>query len=213
MGIIKNGPYGTVYGKVGNLVTYRLLNKDVTRIVGENKKAPSVKQLACRLEMALVIGLLKPVVEFVNVGFMLEAAKMDLYAHNVAVSYNKQHALAGDYPEVSVDYTKVRVAQGVLPMAVNPQVSLVDNGLRFSWDAGPYMDFAERRHRVMMLAYFPSLGSAAYCIGGAERIAGADTLYMSAELYSVYMETYLSFVELGSNEVANSVYLGALNIG
>jgi hypothetical protein len=44
----KNGPHGPVYGKVGNLVTYRVLNRDVVRMAGENYKAPSVKPLVCR---------------------------------------------------------------------------------------------------------------------------------------------------------------------
>ncbi|WP_285057549.1 hypothetical protein [Pedobacter ginsengisoli] len=32
---MKNGPHGPIYGKVDNLVTYRLLNKDVLRMVGK----------------------------------------------------------------------------------------------------------------------------------------------------------------------------------
>src|SRR5688572_12614649 len=114
MGIMSNGPHGPVYGKVGNLVTYRLLNKDVTRMVGENNKAPSVKQLACRQQMAVVIQFLKPIVEFINLGFMVEAAKADIYAHNMAVSYNKLHGLVGEYPGLLIDYSKVLVAQGSL---------------------------------------------------------------------------------------------------
>jgi hypothetical protein len=213
MGIMKNGPHGPVYGKVGNLVTYRLLNKDVTRMVGENNKAPSAKQLANRQQMAVVIQFLKPIVDFINVGFMVEATNADMYAHNMAVSYNKQHALAGVYPDVSIDYSKVLVAQGSLSVAVDPVVSVVPDGLRFGWATGSWMDFTERRHMAMMMAYFPELGRAAYSMNGATRYEGTDVLFLSDDLKSAYMETYLSFVAVGSNEVANSVYLGDLNKG
>ena len=213
MGIMKNGPHGPVYGKVGNLVTYRLLNKDVTRMVGENNKAPSVKQLACRQQMAVVIKFLKPILDFINVGFMVEAATANMYAHNMAVSYNKRHALAGAYPDVSIDYTKVLVAQGSLPMAIDAAVSVVPDGLRFSWATGPWMDFPERRHIAMMMVYFPELGRAVYSMNGAARYESTDVLCLPDGLKSAYMETYLSFVAVGSNEVADSVYLGGLNKG
>lgn len=213
MGIMKNGPHGPVYGKVGNLVTYRVLNKDVVRMVGENNKAPSVKQLVCRQQMAVVIQFLKPIVEFINLGFMVESAKADRYAHNMAVSYNKLHALIGEYPELLIDYSKVLVSKGCLPMAVDALVSIVPDGLRFSWATGSWMDFPERRHNAMLMAYFPELGKAAYCLNGAIRDEGTDVLYLSDDLKNAYMETYLSFVAVGSNEVADSVYLRGLNNG
>ena len=208
MGIMKNGPHGPVYGKVGNLVTYRVLNRDVVRMVGKINKAPSVKQLACRQQLAVVIQFLKPIVEFINLGFMVEAAKVERYAHNMAVSYNKRHGLMGEYPDVSVDYRKVLVAKGSLPMAVDAAVSTVPDGLRFSWATGSWMDFTERRHHAMLMAYFPDLGKAVYSLNGAARYEGTDVLYLPDDLKGAYMETYLSFTAVGSNEVADSVYLG-----
>ena len=211
MGIVRRGPIGSVYGKVGNLVTYRLLNKDVVRMVGEINKPPSVKQLACRQEMAVVIGFLKPICEFINVGFKVEAAKAEVYPHNKAVSYNKQHALTGLYPDVRLDYAKVLVAQGNLPVAVDAAVCLVPEGLLFSWATGSWMDYPERRHIAMIMAYFPGLGRAVYSMNGASRYDGADQLLLSADLRGLRVEAYLSFVAVGNNEVANSVYLGSLN--
>lgn len=208
MGIMKNGPHGPVYGKVGNLVTYRLLNKDVVRMVGENNRAPSVKQLVCRQQMGVVISFLKPIVGFINVGFKVEASRASVYAHNMAVSYNKKFALQGVYPDISIDYSKVLVAHGGLPVAVDAAVSMVAEGLRFSWATGSWMDFPERRHIAMIMAYFPELGRAAYCMNGATRYEGAGVLYLPDDLKNAYMETYLSFMEVGTNEVADSVYLG-----
>ncbi len=211
MGIMKNGPHGPVYGRVGNLVTYRVLNKDVVRMVGENNKPPSLEQLACRQRMAVVVAFLRPLTDFINIGFALKARAANKYPYNMAVSYNVKHALAGVYPDVVMDYAKVMVANGNLSVAVNAGVLLADEGLRFSWDAGSDMGIAEQRQRVMMLACFPLLQKVMCFIGGAERVAGTDVLYLPNDLRAAYMEIYISFISVGNNEVADSVYLGRLH--
>jgi hypothetical protein len=211
MGIMKNGPHGPVYGRVGNLVTYRVLNKDVVRMVGKITKPPSVKQLACRQKMGVVIAFLRPLTDFISVGFALKARAANKYPYNMAVSYNVKFALAGEYPYVVMDYSKVMVANGNLPVAFNAEVSVIADGLRFNWDVGANMDIAERRHRTMLLVCFPLLRKAVRFIGGAERIAGTDVLYLPNDLRTAYMEIYISFICVSNNEVADSVYLGRLN--
>lgn len=211
MGIMKNGPHGPINGKVGNLVTYRVLNKVVVRMVGKNNKPPSVKQLACRQKMGVVIAFLRPLTDFIKVGFALKARAANKYPYNMAVSFNVKHALAGEYPDLVIDYSKVMVANGNLPAAVNAEVSVIADGLRFNWDVGADMDVAERRHRVMMLACFPLLRKAMCFIGGAQRVAGTDVLYLPNDLRAAYMEIYISFICVSNNEVADSVYLGRLH--
>jgi hypothetical protein len=211
MGIMKNGPHGPVYGRVGNLVTYRVLNRDVVRMVGKTNKPPSIKQLACRQKMAVVVAFLRPLTDFIKVGFALKARAANKYPYNMAVSFNVKHALAGVYPDAVMDYSKVMVANGNLPAAVNAEVSVIADGLQFNWDVGADMDIAERRHRVMMLACFPSLRKAMCFIGGAERVAGTDVLYLPSDLRTAYMEVYISFICVGNQDVSDSVYLGKLN--
>lgn len=208
---MKNGPHGPVYGKVGNLVTYRVLNKDVVRMVGKTNKPPSIKQLGCRQKMGMVVAFLRPLTDFIKVGFALKARAANKYPYNMAVSFNVKHALAGVYPDVVMDYSKVMVANGNLPAAVNAEVSVIADGLLFNWDVGADLDIAERRHRVMMLACFPSLRKATCFIGGAERVAGTDVLYLPNNLRAAYMEIYISFICVSNNEVADSVYLGRLH--
>jgi len=211
MGILKNGPCGRFRGRVGNTVSYTLMGKEVVRMIGENHKPPSVKQLANRQEMGVVIHFVAKIKGFIDAGFYLSAKEANKYPRNMALSFNKKHALQGVYPDIAMDYTKVLVAQGNLQPAQNPRVELVPEGLSFSWDVGSEMDWPERKHSVMLLAYFPVSGKAVYTLNGVKRIAGNDVLPLSPKLAGEYMETYISFIATPSNQVADSVYTGRLN--
>ncbi len=211
MGILKNGPWGKFRGRVGNTVSYTLMGKEVIRMIGENHKPPSVKQLANRQGMGVVIHFIAKIKGFIDAGFCLVAKEANKYPHNMALSFNKKHALQGIYPDIAMDYTKVLVAQGSLQPAQNPRAELVPEGLRFSWDAEPGMDWQERKQSVMLLAYFPESEKVMYTVNGAKRIAGNDILPLGPKLAGEYMETYISFITTPANQVADSVYTGRVN--
>jgi hypothetical protein len=212
MGKLIGGIFGQVKGKVGKVVSYKLLGEDVVRMVGKNNHEPTLAQLDCRQRLKVLAGVQKPIKEFIKIGFRYVAAMENKYPANIATSYNYQHALTGDYPDIAVDFPKLRVAQGELPMAINATVEEFEQGLRFSWDTGDWMDFDERRHRAMLMAYFPELQRATFHYNGATRYDGIDILPVAENLRGAFMETYLSFVDLGSGKAANSVYVGSLNI-
>ena len=209
MGVLKNGPFGVLNGKVGNLVSYELLGKNVTRIAGANNAAASKGQLVCRRELAVVIAFLKPVNDFIRVGFMQKAAELNLYPHNVAVSVNKLNALIGVYPDLAINYSKVLVAQGVLRVAEQIEVVRLADGIRFTWDA-EVQSADERMQTVMLMAYFPALGEAIYSINGAKRHVGTELLLLDEELINEGMELYISFISVPDNNVSDSVYAGKL---
>ena len=212
MGKLLGGIYGRVHGKVGNLVHYQLRGTEIVRIAGKITTPPSDKQLACRQEMAVVVAFFRPMTAFVNMGFNIAADLVNKLPNNLAVSYNKKHALKGSYPDIAIDYTKAMLSQGSLPIAQNAAVIADGEVLKFSWSVAPNMDWAEKEHRCMLMAYFPLEERAVFCLSGARRMEGEDSMVIPADLQGAYMETYISFAEAGSNEVANSVYTGALNI-
>ncbi len=211
MGKLYGGIYGRVHGKVGNLVHYQLGGVEVIRMAGKHTAPPSVKQLVCRMEMAVVVAFFKPMVEFINMGYRAEAALAGKQPNNLAVSYNKKYALCGSYPDIMIDYAKARVTQGTLAVADGAAVSAENEGLKFTWEVPADLDWKEQGHLAMTLAYFPLLNRAVYCMAGAKRKGGVDLLYIPQDLRGKYMETYLSFILVGNNEVADSVYTGNLN--
>nr|WP_294877238.1 DUF6266 family protein [uncultured Pedobacter sp.] len=211
MGFLNGDKSYRYTGKVGNLVSYYILEKNVVRMVGIITKPPSIKQLICRQEMAVVIKFLYPFTEFIRAGFMLKAKAAVKYPHNLAVRYNKMNALKGLYPNIEMDYPKAMVSQGSLLAAVGPTVEMVAEGLRFGWTVLPEMVLCEKRQRVMILVYLPDLEIGLYSINGARRSEGTELFALPAKLRGARMETYISFIATPGCDVANSVYVGRIN--
>jgi hypothetical protein len=211
MGFLNGDKSYRYTGKVGNLVSYQILEKNVVRMVGVITKPPSIKQLICRQEMAVVVKFLFPFTEFIKTGFMLKARAAVKYPHNLAVSYNKMNALKGLYPDIEMNHPKAMVAQGILPVAVQPTVEMVPEGLRFGWTVLPEMVLCEKGQRVMILVYFPDLKIGLYIMNGARRTEGTELFVLPEELRVARMETYISFIATPGCDVADSVYVGRIN--
>lgn len=95
MGTLSNGIFGPVRGKVGKLVSYQLLGKEVVRVVGENTKPPSMAQLENRQRLKVLALVQKPIMAFLKIGFRYEAALVNKYPANIASMYNYREALGG----------------------------------------------------------------------------------------------------------------------
>ncbi|HTN19165.1 MAG TPA: DUF6266 family protein [Pelobium sp.] len=132
MAIIKNGINGAFSGKVGTIVgtSWRGLN-----IIRSKPKPPthfSEKQLANQMKMKLIQFFLKKMVAVVRIGFKDD----DIIptAFNSAMSYNKKNAIVGEFPELSIDFSLVRLAQGTLYFPEDFQMENDDAGLHFTWN-------------------------------------------------------------------------------
>lgn len=211
MGILRDGITGFVTGKVGDMVFYVLNGENVVRHAGKSVKPRSEAQLANQAKMALVNLFLKPISEFINTGFLLNVWPEKSNPYNRAVSYNKINGVVGVFPSFMIDYGKVLVSKGDLPVAAGASVDLFAEGLRFGWLFPSDMPYPRENDRVMLLAYFPVLGSAVYSLEGANRKAGTDLLVLPEELLAEPMEVYIAFVAADGKRVSNSVYLGRLN--
>ncbi|HMI02399.1 MAG TPA: DUF6266 family protein [Pedobacter sp.] len=104
MGKLKNGAFGHLSGRVGNLVCYTVNGENVVREVGHNSTPPTEKKLANYQRMKVVNQFQKPLLPFLNVGFAQAAMKAGQNPYNTAMSFNKINALQGEYPFIEMDY-------------------------------------------------------------------------------------------------------------
>ncbi|MES2827378.1 MAG: DUF6266 family protein [Bacteroidota bacterium] len=206
MGKMDGGAYGPVSGRVGNTISYMLNGKNVIRAVGKIKKQPSVKQLAVRQAMKVVISFLRPMLPVINLGFKYAITGSERNAHNEAVSHNKLNAVTGAYPNLSIDYNKVKVSSGRLERPVSPTVKRVAGGLEFTWDTPELDELMRRRDRTMLAAYFPETKKAAYMINGANRLDGKDFLELTNKMLDHDFEAYIAFLAADMSSVSDSVY-------
>jgi hypothetical protein len=211
MGKSKNGIFGAINGKVGNLVFYNLNGEDLVRTIGENNGNLSKAQLANCDKMSLIVQLFSKIKPFLKVGFGNEAKGSNKNYHNIATSYNKVHAFDLVDEMLVLNYENVRLSQGLALAPRDPAVAVLDKGLQFDWTYDEHADWDARKDQVMMMAYFPEDNYATYIVSGARRSAGRDVLDIHSSYRAKRMEIYISFVSDDRESVATSVYLGRIN--
>ncbi|MGY0035126.1 DUF6266 family protein [Pedobacter sp. NJ-S-72] len=128
----------------------------------------------------------------------------------MATSYNWLNAFTGVYPDQKIDFSKVLLSRGNLPVTNNIDVKLVDNRIEFTWDKTIATDRIKGSDRVMLLAYLPKENRAVSLIGGAERLEGGEHLIIPEYKQGIHMETYVSFVSADYKRISNSVYAGKI---
>ena len=212
MGTLRNGLFGGFHGRVGNLVGYTLKGKHVIRMIGKSTKPLTPARKANCEKMKVVNEILKPSLHAIRIGFRLAVAGTDKNEYNEAVSYNKKNAVQGEYPNISLDYTKVLMSMGTLPVAVNPAISQVEEKITFSWDKSDLPVSQYDTDRAMLVIYFPDLKETCCQLIGAKRVEGKDVIAISPQHISKRMEAYISFAKEDGREISNSVHVGSLNL-
>lgn len=212
MAIAKNGLFGFHTGKVGNLVYYELNGKNVVREIGKTTKPPTEKQLKVQMETDLMSAFFSKVLPFIKVGFSVVRLGTALNAHNIGMKQPRELIIKGLYPNLELAFDQIILSTGTLTPAVEPEVTPVAEGLRFSWHTDPQMEWSASSDQVMMLAYFPEEKIIAYQLFGSSRLSGTDVLDIPEPLRDKYMETYISFVAADRKELANSTYMGNFNL-
>ena len=214
MARLKNGLLGGITGAIGDIEGYMLNGKYIVRSRRRKSiKPPSEKQLACRKRLAVVSKFISGFIPYVEVGFAYSGAKKGYAGYNAVTGYQIKHALTGQYPDYTIDYTKVRVSEG--PMSnenINAAVTLQNNYLVFSWTAD--LSYQHSSDRVMLLAYAPALDEAIYTLCGAKRMDGRDVLLLPESTWKEkVIEIYFSFVSENRKQCTNSIYLGQVFTG
>jgi len=213
MAISEFGPQGLIRGRLGALCFYVRDGKQLVRKRGKMTKPPTEAQLKVRKQLAVVVVFLKPLLSIIKVGFLLKAKEKGSIPYSMAVQYNRNNAVSGEYPDIYIDYSKVRLTAktGRIYGPGSPGVSLVSAGLKFTWNAEEDRGWSGGSDQLMMVVYFPESKSVAYCLYGAKRSAGEDVLPLTETQLTTRMEVYVSCVSADRKAIADSMYLGRLN--
>lgn len=215
MARMKHGPYGPIVGKIGNTVGYIRLGQPVLRMIKHGTtKPPTEKQLAAQARMALVSAFVKEIKHFINISFKPRSRlTVGKTAQNMAISANLNMAVAGVYPDYTLDPAKLVLSEGKLELPAGCAVELAGENLKFSWNGNEGTGYPYSAEQVMMLAYFPESGRAVYLPGGNRRTAGEDVLFLEpgfnhSGITETYAETYIAFISNDRENVSDSLYLG-----
>lgn len=162
------------------------------------------------MAMSATMDFLRPIHEFIKQSFDIEARGTVKSQYNLAVSYIKTQALQGEYPNISVDYSKVVLSFGTLPNPLSLGMKKKNDGLSFSWDS-QMQEGAQPNDMAMILLYFPLRKQAIQLINPISRSASHYFIALDNQVLNEPIETYICFKSTDGNSISDSMYLGSLN--
>jgi len=214
MGKLLNGPQGQVIGSVGNNVSYVLKGQNVIKakcrkVIKFRKLSPAQQDNCYR--MTVINKFFKGILPLLKAGFHNVSIGTTSHYHNAATSYNKRHALKGEYPNLTIDFANIKISLGPLPMPLTSSANLIAEGVDFIWSYSDSQLDAKAGDQTLILLHFPALERSLQFIYGSLRSSGKEIIELPEEYQNTQMECYLSFISGDRTLVADSSYLGRLN--
>jgi hypothetical protein len=211
MGTIKQGILGGFSGKVGTVVGGSWKGISYMRALPKKRKdAQTEAQKNQRTKFALTVCLLKPLTGFLRTGWKL-------YAHgkspfNAATSHTLTNAIIGTFPDCEIDPSKVLVSRGTLPTAVNGEATITGSNLVVSWQNNSGTDTSRANDKALVAVLNPAKSDAITITAGEKRNTGKQTLALPIDWTNDEIHTYLGFISEDGRDIANSQYLGCINL-
>lgn len=207
MGTIKKGILGGFSGTVGTVVGGNWKGIDYMRSKGKSPTSNTLAQQQQRSKFSLTQAFLKPITSYVRIGFRAYAIKKSAY--NCAMSHFIKNCIIGESPNYEIDFTKVVVASGGLPMPSDASFSLENGVMTFTWTDNSVVGDARENDFAMPLIYNTSKGEAIFSTESATRANETISLPVSADWKGDELEIYLAFSARDSNKLSNSEHLGS----
>ncbi|WP_316813548.1 DUF6266 family protein [Pedobacter heparinus] len=208
MGKYKKGILGPFRGLVGTVVGSSWNGTFYLKSVPDfGDYTPTASQLNVQAKMAFVQGFLKPLKPLLNIGY--KQFNKGMTPMNAATSYHIKNAVTGTSAlNYAIDYAKVMISEGNLPMAEQPEVAItIANKLNFSWIDDSDPDSTNDTDMVTVLAINPTKGNYTKKVGAAPRSAEAYVLDLPG--YSGdEVQVYISFVSADGKQVSDSLHVG-----
>lgn len=210
---------GAFTGKVGNLVGCRWKDTYYIRSRPEKVNHPNTEaQLAQRMRFVKTQDFMKPLKEFLRIGF--GAYTSDKSAYNAALSYNIKNALGGNYPNIVVNPSQFLVSRGSLPGNSKTAVKLLSkNSIKFFWNTTETSPPGKLSDKVLLVVRSLDSEDADYRLDAARRSEGGATITLPSNFSGKEIACYLVFVKqkvlLGNyseDAISDSIFCGTLSI-
>lgn len=211
MGTINKGILGGFSGKVGNVVGGNWKGIDYMRSKANRRNfTPTQAQLEQQVKFALAIRFIQTMSGLAEISFNSFAVRKT--GVNSAVSYTLRNAIAGSYPVYSIQYPDALVSRGDLPNVLAPSVAPAAAGIiTWNWTDNSGVGIAKATDKALLVAYCPALNQCIYTTGSASRSAVTDSLNLSA-FSGQQVQTWIGFISLDSQNVANSIFTGEVTV-
>jgi hypothetical protein len=206
----RNGILGSFSGKVGSVVFTTWKGIPVIRSKPIRKNTvPSALQEDQRARFKLMTGFLKPLSDLLRQTFEQSAVGMSWY--NKALSENRS-AITDSHPYLAIDYPKIVLSKGRLPLGEPPTISSREPGrLILTWKMGDGIDKDLTAGSVFIAAYQEELNR--WIIGQYEINEGITSCILEVEPFAgKAVQTYIGFISKTSPRKSESRYVGLISI-
>lgn len=207
----ENGVNGPFTGPIDNITGYQRRGQQIIRKKRKKSTIPrSEKQLKQQMMMSMCNAFNKKILNFIRVGFHLEELGSVKTANNLATASLMCNSIEGNYPDLSINFSKVILTSGTLPISENQKMEKVPGGVLFSWT---YNVHTEDEFDQVMLTVYPHNDLQAICIlSGARRaeekhLLGIPTIYKGS-----IADAWLSFIADDRQSIATSVHMGRIEL-
>jgi hypothetical protein len=210
MGKFLKGILGGFSGKVGAVIGAVYRGVDYMRSLPRKSNKPATQaQLTQRLIFQIVIGFFRPINSLIKIGYQSYKGKQSPI--NAAVAYHIDKAVTGVYPNLSIDFPKVKFSKGHLlrPSIVGVE-SVATAKVKFEWlnNAPTIGTSTAATDLATLLVYNPTKELFLSVEDIAARSALSFTLPVPADWIGDNVHCWMSFVSVNRKEVSDSAYLG-----
>ena len=212
MGKIKKGILGGFSGKVGTVVGSNWKGISYMRSLPQKVRNPRTEpQVNQRSKFTQAIHFLKPMTALLRIGWKQCAHKRSPF--NAAMSYTIANAITGNYPNYSIDASKVLISCGTLAPVANASTSVVTSGtILVEWDDNSGSSNAKQNDKALLAVVNPAKYEAVFDTASATRSTGSQSIALPGNWFGQDVKIYIGFISEDGKEVANSLYVGSISI-
>ena len=210
MAIINQGILGPFSGKVGSVVGGTWKGINYMRVLTKPSNPNSEKQQNQRTKFTTALSFLQPITPFLRVGYKLFTAKQT--AFNAAMSNVLTNGIAGEAPNLELVFAAISVSKGNLTPVANPAFTYDSGEITMTWDDNSGSGTAKATDKAMYVVYNPTKVDAVFETAGADRSVKTQVADLPAEWIGDTVQIYLAFITADGKDVANSAYLGSVEV-
>jgi len=217
MSKIKHGILGGFSGRVGNVIGSTWKGKSIMKIRPASVSNPNTeRQQQQRLKFNLVGRFNQAHRNSIRIGF--RAYTREMTSSNAAMSYNLANAVAGSYPDLYIDFSKVMLSMGTLASVSElSALSEATATVTLNWTPGSQVGNAGDSDQLIVSLYDSVSGEVVYFPGCASRLDSTATLTLPAAWSGRTAEVFVFLVSIvvtsaDRESVSNTLYAGSVEI-
>jgi len=201
---------GSFSGKIGSVVFSTWKGVPVIRSKPIRKNyTPTALQEQQQAKFKLISGFLRPLNDLLKQTFEQSAVGMSWF--NKALSENMS-AITGNYPALTIDYSRIVLSKGRLPLGEPPAISSPEAGrILLTWKIGDGIDKDLTAGTAFIAAYQVELNR--WIFGQYAINDGITSCILEVEPFTgKAVQTYIGFISKTCPGKSESRYMGLIDI-